>query len=123
MYRFMNIRNGAIAALVVTLLLCFLATSSFAVTIFPINGNKKVVDPGPTPYWDMAEPGGDPYGRINTLSSSGTLIDFVDSSQIDNAPISYAFNHDTEFTKILKMLILRIHFSHFYIQTIDNIWR
>ena len=119
MYRFINIRNGAIAALVVTLILCFLATSSFAVTVIPINGNKKMCDPDPTPYWDMGEPGSHPGLGIDALSSSGACIDPVDATRINYTPASY---NDIEFVEILKIILFRISFSVLNHLSYNNIW-
>jgi hypothetical protein len=124
MYRFMSIRISVVSTLVVILLLCFLATSSLAVTIVPINGNKKIVGPGPTPYWDMGEPGGDPYGKINTLSSSGASADLVDSGREDASPAWCTFDQETNsiITK-LKIMLIRKLFPSFYILSSDSIRR
>lgn len=121
MYRFKNIRNVTIIASVIVLFLCFLATSSFSITKFPIDGNKKIDEPEVTPYWDMGEPGHDPFGRINTLSSSGACSDLLDSDRVNDSPVAFAINHDFRFTLILKSLILRMNFSIFRLQPYNDV--
>jgi hypothetical protein len=118
MYRFMNIRIGAISVLVVIILLCFLAASSFAVTIEPINGNKKIVEPEPTPYWEMAEPGPDPGLRSDVLYGSGNRIDCPISIKGNCTPKS---KNDIELLKILKIILFRIEISIFNYRSHDNI--
>ena len=121
MYRFMNIRNGAIAVLVVTLLLCFLATSSYAVTIVPINGNKKIADPGPTPYWDMGEPGHDPVIGINTLSGAEDCINPAQPDRTDKEPVLCWYYNQIEITEIINIIIINIHLI-LNSQSLDNTW-
>ena len=100
------------------LLLCVLATSSCAVTIVPINGDKKIVEPGPTPYWDMGEPGSDPGWRTSSLCGSGNGATAIDSDQAQHAPIS---SSASGFIRKLT-LIIGINYSIYCIRSYNYFW-
>jgi K+-transporting ATPase c subunit len=99
-------RFGVITVLFIIFLLS-LATIASAVTIAPINSNKKI-EPEVTPYWDMGEPGNDPTLKVNTLSSSGRNIDPPITEEKDNLQASSISDHKTAHAGIVS--ILRMYF-------------
>jgi hypothetical protein len=105
-----HIRFAAITALFAIFFLFSTSTISSAIETEPINGNKKI-EPEVIPYWDMGEPGSDPYGRVSTLSGSRECHAHGNSSQLNCSPSLCDTNYAIGFTEVMKLVILNVNFS------------
>jgi len=108
MSRSASVRNGACVAGLAAFLLCLLVAVSYSQTIRPagsVINRKEIEDPADLiPHCDMGEPGDDPFGRTNTLSSSGGYIEPGDGRLLVDVPRPVTMSARIDLVQLLRLL-------------------